>query len=135
MVTPEQQTESGGKVLLVEDDGFIVRAYRDGLERAHFSVTTANNGVEAMEKVRADRPDIILLDMILPEKNGFEVLEELHLDPQLASVPVIILTNLGQESDIKKGKELGAVDYLIKADVSLKEVVERVKHHLAEVKK
>ncbi len=118
-------------LLLVEDDKFISRAYKDGLEREGFDVDTAFDGVEAMEKIRASSPNLVLLDLILPEKDGFAVLEEVRLDESLKHVPIIILSNLGQESDIEKGRSLGALDYLIKADVSMKDVIEKVKFHLA----
>ena len=118
-------------ILLVEDDKFISRAYKDGLEREGFDVDTAFDGVEAMEKIRASSPNLVLLDLILPEKDGFAVLEEVRLDESLKHVPIIILSNLGQESDIEKGRSLGALDYLIKADVSMKDVIEKVKFHLA----
>jgi DNA-binding response OmpR family regulator len=122
------------KILLVEDDKYISRAYKDGLERVGFEMIVAFDGEEAMSKVRTEKPDLIMLDLIMPVKNGFEVLEELKMDDELAKIPVIILSNLGQDSDIKRAKELGAVDYLIKANFSLREVIEKLKEHLARTK-
>ena len=119
------------KILLVEDDEFLSRAYSDGLSRAGLEVDVARDGGEAMEKVKEEKPDLILLDLVMPTKNGFEVLEELRMDDDLKKIPVMILTNLGQDSDIEKGKNLGAIDYLIKTDLSMKEVIEKVKYHLA----
>ena len=119
------------KILLAEDDQFISRAYKDGLERAGFEIVIALDGIEAVEKIRSEKPDIVLLDLIMPERNGFEVLEEIKKDEYLKKIPVIILSNLGQESDVKKGKDLGAVDYFIKTDFSMKEVIEKVKFYLA----
>lgn len=119
------------KILLAEDDKYISRAYKDGLERAGFEVLVATDGSEALEKIKKDAPDLILLDLIMPVKNGFEVLEELAMDGGVKKIPVIILSNLGQDSDIKKGKALGAVDYLIKTDYSMKEVIEKAKFYLA----
>jgi len=118
-----------GKILLVEDDKFISRAFRDGLTRAGFEVVQALDGVEALEKVKTDAPDLMLLDLIMPTKNGFDVLEEISAK-KLKKFPIIILSNLGQELDIKKAKEFEADDYLIKSNVTLKEVVEKVKSHL-----
>lgn len=118
------------KVLMAEDDKFIARAYNDGLGRAGFSVTIAADGAEAVTKAKADPPDIILLDLIMPEKNGFEALAEIKADSKLKDIPVIILSNLGQESDVKKGRELGAVDYLIKSDFSITEVVKKINEHV-----
>jgi len=119
------------RILLAEDDKFISRAYKDGLTRAGFEVETAYDGNEALKKIRANKPNLILLDLVMPDKDGFETLEELHLDKKLKKIPVIVLSNLGQDSDVKKGKELGAVDYLIKSDHSMKEVIEKVKFYLA----
>ena len=118
-----------GKILLVEDDKFISRAFKDGLTRAGFEVVQAVDGVDALEKVRTDSPDLMLLDLIMPTKNGFDVLEEMKAK-NLKKFPVIILSNLGQELDIKKAKEFNADDYLIKSNVTLKEVVDKVKSFL-----
>ncbi|MEK7646990.1 MAG: response regulator [Patescibacteria group bacterium] len=120
------------KIFLVEDDQFIVRAYKDSLERAGFEVTVAFDGVEAMEQLKSMTPDLILLDIIMPLKNGFEVLSELKIDDRLKNVPVVVLSNLGQDSDIKKGKELGAVDYMVKANYSMQEVIDKVGQYLAQ---
>lgn len=123
------------KILLAEDDKYISRAYKDGLERAGFEVLIATDGNEALEKIKNDAPDLILLDLIMPVKNGFEVLEELATDDGVKKIPVIILSNLGQDSDVKKGKDLGAADYLIKTDYSMKEVIEKVRFYIAAKKK
>ncbi len=119
-------------ILLVEDDKFIARAYKDGLEQAGFNVAVAENGAVAMDIVKTEAPRLILLDLIMPEKDGFEVLAELKMDKALARIPVVILSNLGQSSDIRKAKDLGAIDYLIKADSSMQEVIEKVKIHVAQ---
>jgi len=122
------------KILLVEDDRFLIRAYKDGLERRGFEVDTARDGNEAVEKVKSNKPDLILLDLVMPDKNGFEVLEDIKMDDDLKNIPVIILTNLGQEVDKKKGLDLGAVDYLIKSDYSMGQVVDRVREYLTKEK-
>lgn len=124
-------TKNKKKILLVDDDKYIVRAYKDGLERAGFEVRTASDGNEALEKIKKDLPDLILLDLIMPVKNGFEVLEELKVDDEMKKIPVVILSNLGQDTDVEKGKALGAVDYLIKTDYSMKEVIEKAKFYVA----
>ena len=118
------------KVFLAEDDKFISRAYQDGLGRAGFEVISAFDGEEALKKIKETIPDIILLDVIMPEKNGFEVLEEIKADNKFKKIPVIILSNLGQDTDIQKGRELGAVDYLIKSNFSIGEVVEKIKKYI-----
>jgi len=124
-------TSKTHKILLTEDDEFISRAYKDGLERAGFIVFTAYDGEEAIESLRNDKPDIMLLDLIMPNKNGFEVLEEMGEDKDLRKIPVVILSNLGQDSDIERGKKLGAIDYIIKSDFSMKEMIDRVCTHIS----
>ncbi len=127
-------TENKKQILLIEDDKYIFRAYKDGLERAGFEVSGASNGLDGVNKAKEEHPDMILLDLILPVKNGFEVLEEIKIDEKTKNIPVIILSNLGQDSDVQKGNALGAEDYLIKSNYSMKEVVERVKFYLAKKK-
>lgn len=119
------------KILIIEDDKFISRAYSDGISRAGFQVTAVLDGVEALEKAREVKPDLVLLDLILPGKNGFQILTEFKNDPELKEIPVIVLSNLSQPSDIDKAKSLGAVDYLTKVNFSMKEVVEKLKSYLA----
>lgn len=118
------------KILLAEDDKFISLAYLDGLKRAGYEVEHAKNGKEALEKAKSFLPDLIFLDIIMPEMNGFEALEEIKKDESLKNIPVIVLSNLGQDTDIKKGKELGAIDYLIKANFSMAEVIKKIEFYL-----
>jgi two-component system OmpR family response regulator len=120
------------KVLVVEDDDFLSLACKDKLEREGFEVILAHNGADGLEKITSEKPDLVLLDVALPEKTGFEVLDSIKKDDKLKNIPVIIISNLGQESDIIKGKKLGAVDYLVKASISMKKMIARVKFHLAE---
>jgi DNA-binding response OmpR family regulator len=129
--TSEKSSYLGFLVLLVEDDKYICKAYKEGLERAGFEVVVAYDGLEALDLVKNRVPDVILLDIAMPGKNGFEVLEELRMSADTKDVPVVILSNLGQDSDVKKATELGANDYLIKANYPMKEVIEKVKFHLA----
>jgi DNA-binding response OmpR family regulator len=124
-------TQVKKKIILAEDDKYISRAYNDGLWDAGFEVQTVTDGDALLQKLKKEKPDIILLDVIMPGKNGFEVLEEMKMDTALKNIPVIIISNLGQQSDLEKGKALGAVDYLIKADFTMDEVIEKVKYHLA----
>ncbi len=123
------------KILLIEDDQFIRRICKNGLERSGFNVITAAEGKEGMKKAKEQNPDLILSDLVMPHRNGFETMEQIKKDKQLKDIPIIILSNLGQESDIQKIKELGAVDYLIKSDFKIKEVVEKIKSHLAKLEK
>lgn len=117
------------KILLVEDDMMLRNLCSRKLVSAGFEVDTAFDGESGLKKVSAFKPDIVLLDLVLPGIGGFEVLESIRKDqdPSIAKTPVIILSNLGQDSDISKGESLGANDYLIKATVTTNEIVERAK--------
>ena len=116
-------------VLLVEDDPFLSSVLRMKLEKELFKVVRAADGDEALNFLTEQgvKPDLILLDLILPKKNGFEVLETIRQDPLLEKLPVIIISNLGQPSDIERGKALGVIDYFIKARLSVEELVNKVK--------
>ncbi len=118
------------KILMIEDDHFLRKIYREKLTRAGFEFVEATNGIEGVNKVISEKPDLVLLDLILPRKNGFEVLIEIKRNEITKDIPVIILSNLGQASDIKRGLSLGARDYLVKTEVNLSEVVEKVKEWL-----
>jgi len=117
------------KILLAEDDEYISKAYKVGLEEADFIVIPAFNGEEAIEKLKIEKPDLILLDLIMPIKNGFDVLRELKKNAEWKNIPVLILSNLGQDSDIEEALKLGAKDYLVKANFSMKEVIEKIKEY------
>ena len=115
------------KVLLIEDDKFLRTVLERKLLSEGFEVISATNGEEALEKIISDKPDIILLDIILPKKNGFMILENIKKDPELRRIPVLIMSNLGQEEDIKKGISLGANEYFVKAKVSLDDIIKKIK--------
>jgi DNA-binding response OmpR family regulator len=123
------------KVLVAEDDAFLSRAYIAKLEKEGFKAVLAVNGEEVMKKIKNEKPDIILLDVVMPKKNGFDVLYDLKQDANTKDVPVIILSNLGQKEDIKRGKDLGADDYLIKSDIAINDVINKIKQVLARTKK
>jgi len=114
------------KILLAEDDQFICRAYKDGLSQAGFEVIVASNGGEAVEKIKSEKPDLLLLDLIMPLKSGFEVMEEIKQN-KISDLPIMVLSNLSQESDIKKSEELGAVDYIVKSNATMRDVIEKIK--------
>ena len=118
------------KILMIEDDRFLRKIYRDKLTKAGFEFIEATNGIEGINKVISERPDLVLLDLILPRKNGFDVLIDMKSNKNTKDIPVIILSNLGQESDIKRGLALGAQDYFVKTEVSLSEVVDKAKEWL-----
>ncbi|MFW0837988.1 MAG: response regulator [Candidatus Komeilibacteria bacterium] len=114
-------------ILVAEDDHFLAKIYKIKLAKENINAVIANDGDTALEKIKEVKPALILLDMVLPGKDGFEVLSTIKADKELRDIPVIILSNLGQDSDIAKGKELGALDYLVKSDISIHEIINKVK--------
>jgi len=120
------------KLLLVEDDSFIASAYQKGLEQEGFEVLTASSGDDALIKIANERPDLVLLDLVMAGRDGFSVLSEIKNRQELKKMPVIILSNLGGKEDIEKGKNLGASDYIIKSDHSLVEVTEKIRNCLSQ---
>lgn len=115
------------KVLIIEDDKFLSSLVKSRLEKDGYIAFQAFDGEEAINFLDKDQPDLIVLDMIMPKVQGFEILEKLSTDPQLSGIPVIVLTNLGQESDMVKAKRLGATEYFVKVKVSIDDLVQRIK--------
>jgi DNA-binding response OmpR family regulator len=117
----------GIKILLIEDDPFLLSMYSTKFEFENYLVATAENGVKGLLAAEKENPDIILLDILMPEMNGFEVLEKLKKNNLTKNIPVIILSNLNQKDEIEKGLAIGADDYLIKAHFMPSEVVDKIK--------
>lgn len=115
------------KILLIEDDKFLRELIIQKLGKEGYDVSEAPEGESGLLKIKEERPDLVLLDLILPGIDGFEVLSRMKKDAELASIPVIILSNLGQKDDVQKGMDLGAEDYLIKAHFTPGEIVEKIK--------
>lgn len=115
------------KILLVEDDPFLLSMYTTKFELENFKVIASEDGAKGLKLARKEKPDIILLDILLPKMDGFAVLEALKSDKSLKRIPVILLTNLSQKDEVEKGLNLGADDYLIKAHFMPSEVVEKIK--------
>jgi DNA-binding response OmpR family regulator len=115
------------KVLIIEDEEMLVNMYISKFEKEGYQAEKASNGRIGLEQAKKIKPDIILLDIMMPEIDGFMVLKDLKNDIDTKNIPVIMLTNLGQEEDIKKGNQLGASDYLVKANLTPAQVVEKVK--------
>jgi DNA-binding response OmpR family regulator len=113
-------------ILVVEDDELAGRAYQLKLGQAGYQVEWARNGAEALEMIRKNRPDLVILDLILPNINGFQFLEEVKKDEKLKDIRVLVVSNLGQEEDMQKAMSLGASDYMVKVDVRIEDVVEKV---------
>ena len=118
---------NGKKVLVVEDDKFLRELFVKKLFTEGFEVKNSVDAQGAFEILEQEKPDIILLDLILPGIDGFEILGKIKADQSLAAIPVLILSNLGQQEDIDRAMSLGAYDFLVKANFTLDEIVERVK--------
>jgi DNA-binding response OmpR family regulator len=114
-------------ILLVEDDLFLVEIYTTKLKEAGFSVEVATDGNEGLKKMKKKFPDLLLLDIVLPSFNGWEILREIKKYNKLDGLKVVILSNLGEKEEIEKGLKLGAVRYLVKAHYTPSEVVEEIK--------
>jgi DNA-binding response OmpR family regulator len=119
--------EEKTKILLIEDDPFLSSMYSTKFEMENFAVLAAVDGEKGLKLALNENPDIILLDIIMPKMNGFEVLEKLRDNAVTKDIPVILLTNLNQKDEIEKGMTLGATDYLIKAHFMPSEVVDKIK--------
>jgi len=117
-------------VLLVEDDVFLSGIYQKKFEMEGYKISLADNGEKALVEVKKKKPDIVMLDILLPKLDGFAVLAKLKADSETKDIPVILLTNLGQKDDVEKGLQMGAADYLIKAHFKPSEVVDKIKQVL-----
>ena len=122
--------EKSTRVLIIEDDQRINKVYMAKLSVEGITVMTALDGEEGLRKIYSEKPDLILLDLMLPQKSGFEILKEIKQDPKVKDIPVLILSNLAQEKEVEKGLELGAEDYLVKTDYSIQQVMEKIKKAL-----
>lgn len=119
------------KILIIEDDFYLVRTYSLKLKKNGAKIESVVDGEAAIDYIKKNQPpDLVILDLMLPKKSGFEVLEEIKKNNLWKNVPVLILSNLGQNEDIKKGKEMGAVDYVVKADTSIEEVIKKIRKYL-----
>lgn len=119
-------TDPGKRILLVEDDRFLRRACESSLRQRGFTVISAVDGEEGLRLAQQERPDLVLLDMLMPRLSGVEVLRALKADPGTSPIPVLILSNSSRDQDVAEVMALGAVDYWVKASLSLKELGERV---------
>ncbi len=119
------------RVLLVEDDSFLRDLISQKMKKEGFVVIEAVDGEESLKKAATENPHIILLDLILPGADGFDILKKLKEDPSVSKVPVIVLSNLGQKEDVEKGIRLGATDYLVKAHNTPGEIIDKVREILA----
>jgi len=116
------------KILIVEDDKFLRELIVRKLTNEGYEVVEAVDGEQGIQKIKETKPDLVLLDLILPGIDGFDVLAQKKEDPFVASIPVIVLSNLGQKEDVDRGLGLGATDYLIKAHFTPGEIIEKVRN-------
>ena len=115
------------KILLIEDDQFFRKFYAFKLQEQKFEIDQAADGVEGMTKILQGKPDLILLDIIMPNKDGFEVLKEKSQNPAIKNIPVLVFSTLGQEQDIQKAKALGATDYVNKSFFDFEKLLEKIR--------
>ena len=120
------------KILFIEDESALQKTFGEILSQEGYEVIPALDGQTGLEMAKTKKPDLILLDLILPKVHGFDVLKQLKEDPETKEIPIIVLTNLEGIGDVDKAIELGATTYLVKAQYSLEEVVEKIKKALGE---
>jgi len=118
------------KILIIEDDPFLSEMYSTKLIQEGFETEIAINGKQGMDKIKNIKPDLILLDIVLPKMDGFEILESVKKNSKLKNIPIVLLTNLGQKNEIEKGLSLGADEYIIKAHFTPTAVVTKIKEVL-----
>ncbi|HEX4104366.1 MAG TPA: response regulator [Candidatus Paceibacterota bacterium] len=115
------------KVMVVEDDRFLSSLIKARLEKEGFAVLQAFDGEEAIQALKTERPNLIILDLIMPKVTGFEVLQTISITPGFEHIPVVILSNLAQDSDIEKARELGAKEYFVKVKISIDDLIGKIK--------
>ncbi len=126
------ETVKGKKILLVEDDDALANVYVMRLQAEGFTVVRVANGEDALATAKANRPDLVLLDAMMPKVSGFDVLDILRNTPETGNLKVIMLTALSQESDKQRAQGLGVDDYLVKSQVVISDVIDRIKFHLSQ---
>jgi len=131
-VVTSKRSNGEYRVLLVEDDQFLRDLLAGKLRREGFEVTACVDGQEGLRTIQKQKPDLVLLDIILPGLDGFNVLQQVRFsaDKKVSKVPIVLLSNLGQDSDVAKGKKLGASDYLIKANLTIDEIIKKIRKFL-----
>lgn len=120
------------RILLVEDDESLASVYITRLQAEGFDVRRVANGEEALATALTYKPDLVLLDVMMPKVSGFDVLDIMRNTPETANLKIIMLTALSQDSDMERAKALGVDDYLVKSQVVISDVIDRIRQHLAE---
>jgi DNA-binding response OmpR family regulator len=118
------------KIMIVEDDSFVMDIYQTKLAQSGFETIEAGNGLEAVKILEKEKPDLILLDILMPYMDGMEVLKKIKKEEKFKDTPVILLTNLSQQEEVNRGLELGAKDYLIKSHFTPSEVLDKINSYL-----
>ena len=119
------------KILVIEDDKFLSKVYEIKLSKEGYTLIFASDGNKGLEAIKSEEPDLILLDLVLPEKTGFEILEEVAKSKHLKAIPLIVISNLSQKEDKERAMGYGANDYISKIDSSIDEIVQKVKKILS----
>ncbi|HEY5152693.1 MAG TPA: response regulator [Candidatus Saccharimonadales bacterium] len=127
---PKDSAKNPQRILLVEDDDALANVYVTRLQAENFDVRRVNNGEDALATALSYKPDLIVLDVMMPKVSGFDVLDILRNTPETANLKIIMLTALSQPSDQDRAQSLGADDYLVKSQVVIADVIERIRHHL-----
>jgi DNA-binding response OmpR family regulator len=117
------------KILVAEDDQFLIKVYQAKLVKEGFEVQLAHDGEEAEKILQTFVPQVILLDLMMPKKDGFQVLSDIKANDVLKSIPVIVTSNLSQPEDKQKALNLGAVEYIVKSDIPIQMIVDKLKHY------
>jgi CheY-like chemotaxis protein len=118
------------RVMIIEDDKFLSSLIKVHLEKEGFLVVQAFDGEEAIELLKTERPSIIVTDLIMPKVMGFEILQAISMIPELQDIPIIILSNLAQDSDIEKAKQYGVKEYFVKVKISVDDIVKKIKESI-----
>jgi len=118
------------KILIVEDEEIIYSLLQKKLSQEGYEVRVAKDGQEGIDKMKEQKPDLVLMDIIMPRKSGFEVMEEMQKDEELRTVPIVVISNSGQPVELDRAKELGAIDWLVKTEFDPQEVIEKVRKHI-----
>lgn len=114
------------KILLIEDEQLMIELLERKLSQEDYKISVARDGVEGLEKMREEKPDLILLDIIMPKMGGFEVMEEINKDVELKKIPIVVISNSGQPVELDRAQRLGARDWLIKTEFDPQEVLDKV---------
>ena len=118
------------KILIIEDEEILIDLLQKKLGNEGYEVAIARNGEEGLKVMKREKPDLILLDILMPKKGGFEVMEDMAKDPEIKNIPIIIVSNSGQPVELERAKELGAKDCLVKTEFDPQEVIDKVISHI-----